>query len=634
MLRPNKRYGRFLKTAVPSFIEPAPQPPVANKRLLPKPAGRSLTSTTPSTPSGGVPGFQSTVRTGKPQPLVANTSAYSVNANTAKARRDRADIVSGSYRARTKPVATAATGALEGFAVDGPKNLAKGVGHIAKYAPREVSRSVINPEYGYKNYVKPAARWGADTLRRYGAAAHQTARVATLQDSPSSKRSQRIFRRANERLPIASSVQRAIDSAGKGDWRGAGSATFNAGVEAAGARGVGSRLVKSKVRNAAATKSEQIVPGKNPSTLTAAERKVRLAKLRKVHGTRSGHTTPVDARPGAGGAWRRGLRRTYGTPEGTALRNEAKKRGVLKPQVEADRLEDAARRVTKKDGVPYKNYDDLRGLGGNAAEAGRDPLLPKPFYRKIDEAFYPRSIRKALKRRRAKSELFGTSSGSFSDLRKKPIHGPPDPASYIRSGHNMPGVEARASVSPDAPKGLRAAIAGHEGIAEQVSVRGRGRRTAQGNFYSHDSPSVLLRESQQMPFLPSGAVSAMKSLRRRSGELENMDASGVRFGAVPKVTGKAVRKLEKAAPANVRGEYRRKLTPTEQSARDSFEKFVPDMNRVSWMEDDVANLARKYKDSTIPSGVVRRATKRIHREGRAIHKRLKKHRDLTEKEGR
>ena len=67
-----------------------------------------------------------------------------------------------------------------------------------------------------------------------------------------------------------------------------------------------------------------------------------------------------------------------------------------------------------------------------------------------------------------------------------------------------------------------------------------GKRT---DFFTHHDPSVLLRESQALPLLPTNVQSRFRRMRKRSWEAEVFEDAGMKYGRTPRVGKKQFRAL-------------------------------------------------------------------------------------------
>ena len=209
----------------------------------------------------------------------------------------------------------------------------------------------------------------------------------------------------------------------------------------------------------------------------------------------------------AAAKWRGELRRAYGTPEYYPMRRELIARGVLDPEKEMTKIHRAAKAILKKQGVtvvnPRKTSAAVVGLPTCSTNSARQyPKWAESAWRRIGPAAY------------------------FPDAKLV----------YLGRG-----------------KGRRSPFLYHE-ATEALAHKGGTRFSAQ---LGHASPTVLLRESQILPFLPTDVQAKMNKLRR--GEERRMFRfAGEKYGRTQRLNKTVVKRLEHLGEerAGLRGFFR------------------------------------------------------------------------------
>ena len=224
----------------------------------------------------------------------------------------------------------------------------------------------------------------------------------------------------------------------------------------------------------------------------------------------------------AAAKWREELRRAYGTPEYPAMRRKLIHAGILDPHAEKAKLGRAAEVIAQKHNVGFLHPEDMMP---ERHMLDRIPIVGKRLSRG-----YTAAGKKAFRQKTGGAAYIP----AFKTIVTEPGTG------RVTKAHEAYEVVAHES----GKKRNKAGTPVRESL-KRIKDRimwGRGY-----NFRStgHLSPTVLMRESQAIPFLPARDQLHFENMRRRSGEKKLFKMTGERYGSTTKVKKTAVNRMER-----------------------------------------------------------------------------------------
>lgn len=237
-------------------------------------------------------------------------------------------------------------------------------------------------------------------------------------------------------------------------------------------------------------------------------------------------------------AWREMLRKTFGTKAYGPLRKQLINAGVLNPQKEAEKLMRAAQGIAKKHG--WRVEDPARKFFGSHGkyiqslerQLKEKPALPSPLSKVLGTAA-------AVPKEETRKVL--AKAKSFLEKERKFYANPSGLAGFDP-------IEGRLQASTKGSRGMVSAVhEAFEGLAHtRPIVPGRAWSHPAMRYFSHRDPSVILRESQVLPFLPRGTQQQLKAIRQGK-ETMALAKAGITYGRTPRIHKRDINALEKLA---------------------------------------------------------------------------------------
>ncbi len=240
------------------------------------------------------------------------------------------------------------------------------------------------------------------------------------------------------------------------------------------------------------------------------------------------------------------LRKTFGTKAYAPLRKRLIKAGILDPQKEALKLSQFANKFMKEKKIHFADTSRL-GHAVRQSLRGKQKIRPKQRFPML-AATVAKKVPGTTRRTRS-GRIAITAPSKDGPAKAHEVY----EALALQHGSKWKGknlLGAWKSLSSSDRRMLggfrRAKAAGQKPYTTMPSLR-LSARAQSGDarppqFFSHESPSVVLRESQTVPFLPKSEQKKLLALRT-GREAAAFRRAGLRFGSTPKIRKKDIKKL-------------------------------------------------------------------------------------------
>lgn len=223
----------------------------------------------------------------------------------------------------------------------------------------------------------------------------------------------------------------------------------------------------------------------------------------------------------ASAKWRDDLRAAYGTPKFEGMYNSLVEEGKLNPPKEERRLRRHARKIIKKRG-----YSHL--IAPDEAKKDAKKLRRIPFVGKAVANKYRKFISRAV-----------GGGGTSPGLTVLGVRITTPTVLTPRNTMALPHESFETlRMKPTMP------------VSERIAnfLKDKNPERPYTSFFSHKDPTVLLRESQTLPFLTPATRGRLEKIRNRTGEAEVFRSAGLRYGSTRRISKRDVKALDKAFP--------------------------------------------------------------------------------------